>query len=60
MRANDVTPAQVAAFIRDYRLRDNVADGTDVPERYEDRLDERLYLTAMTGSDLRRPACGAG
>ncbi len=57
MRANGVTREDVAAFIRNYRLYENVANPKDVPERYRDRLGERLYLTAMSPAELRRPGC---
>ena len=57
MEANDVTPEEIAAYIRNYRLGDNVARLEDVPERFRDRVNQRLYLTAMSAAELDRPAC---
>ncbi|MGH2698282.1 MAG: alkaline phosphatase family protein [Actinomycetota bacterium] len=60
MRANQVTPRQIAAFIRNYRLHENATDLENLPERFQERLNERIYLTAMTPAELRRSACSRG
>jgi Type I phosphodiesterase / nucleotide pyrophosphatase len=57
MRANDVTFENISAFIRNYRLHENAPNVDRVPNRFKDRLNERIYLTAMSGRELKLPAC---
>ena len=57
MRANDVTFEDISAYIRNYRLHENTTDVERVPDRFKDRLNERIYLTAMSGRELKSPAC---
>ncbi|MFN2586748.1 MAG: alkaline phosphatase family protein [Actinomycetota bacterium] len=52
MRRNEVTAADVAAFVRDYRIADNVTDTNKVLPRFQDRTNERLFLTALTPEAL--------
>jgi hypothetical protein len=52
MRRNDVTAAEVAEFVRDYRIRDNVTDTNEVGSRFEGRTNARLFLTALTPDAL--------
>jgi hypothetical protein len=52
MRRNDVTAEQVARFVRNYRIEDNVTDTNEVGPRFEDRTRERLFLTALTPEAL--------
>ncbi|MDQ3953438.1 MAG: alkaline phosphatase family protein [Actinomycetota bacterium] len=52
LERNDVTAADVAAFVRDYRIRDNVTDTNQVQPRFEGRTNERLFLTALTPEAL--------
>lgn len=54
MKRNHVTPDDVAAFIRDYRIRDNVAAGSSLPSAFKDRGAERLFLTALTPPELKK------
>ncbi|MDQ4025329.1 MAG: alkaline phosphatase family protein, partial [Actinomycetota bacterium] len=61
MRRNDVTAAEVAEFVRDYRIEDNVTDTNKVLPRFEDRTNERLFLTALTPEALKDAlACARG
>jgi hypothetical protein len=57
MRANNVTFEDISAFIRNYRLHENATDADRVPNRFRDRLNQRIYLTAMSGRELELPAC---
>jgi hypothetical protein len=52
MRKNRVTAADVARWIRGYRLGDNVPTGKRIPESFVGREDERLYLTALTPAEV--------
>jgi hypothetical protein len=52
MERNDVTAAEVAEFVRGYRISDNVTDTNEVGPRFEDRTNERLFLTALTPEAL--------
>jgi hypothetical protein len=54
MRRNDIIPEQVASFIRNYRIKDNVTDGENVPAAFEGRERERLFLTALTPDAWKR------
>lgn len=54
MKRNDITPEQVASFIRNYRIKDNVAGGGRVPASFQDRENERLFLTALTPPAWKR------
>lgn len=53
MERNDVTAAEVAEFVRDYRIRDNVTDTNEVGPSFEGRENERLFLTALTPDALK-------
>lgn len=52
LKKNMVTAADVAAFVRDYRIKNNVTPTNQVLERFEGRTDERLFLTALTPKGL--------
>ncbi len=54
MRRNHVTADQVAAYIRSYRISDNVKKGATVPRAFQDKLNQRLFLTALTPPQLKR------
>lgn len=54
LRANDVEATEISAFLRDYRLKDNVPEGESIPREYAARAEERLFLTALTPSELDR------
>jgi hypothetical protein len=47
---NGHSPEDVAAFLREYRVSDNVTQRTRerFEEEFTDRADERLYITALT------------
>ncbi|HYP23968.1 MAG TPA: alkaline phosphatase family protein [Actinomycetota bacterium] len=61
MERNDVTAAEVAEYVRDYRISDNVTDTNKVGERFEGRENERLFLTALTPEALEEAlACARG
>lgn len=61
LERNDVTAAEVAEFVRDYRISDNVTDTNEVGERFEGRENERLFLTALTPEALEEAlACARG
>jgi hypothetical protein len=52
MRANGVTPEDVASFMSRYRIGDNIPDGGQVPKGYEKRLDERIFDAVLPGRKL--------
>ncbi|MFN2586751.1 MAG: alkaline phosphatase family protein [Actinomycetota bacterium] len=52
MEANGVTPEQVASFLSRYTIGDNIAEGADVPEGFEKRLDERIFDAVFPGRKL--------
>jgi hypothetical protein len=52
VKKNNVDPAEIAAFVRDYRIGDNVTPSNQVLKRFEGRTDERLFLTALTAEEL--------
>jgi predicted AlkP superfamily pyrophosphatase or phosphodiesterase len=52
MKRNDLTPSDLAAWIRDYRIEDNATG--PLPEAFKDRGDERIFLTALTPDALKR------
>jgi hypothetical protein len=52
VKANHVDPADIAAFVRNYRIGDNVTPSNQVLKRFEGRTDERLFLTALTPGEL--------
>lgn len=61
-KALGVSWKEVAQFVADYRLEDNVTDESRelFNERFAERADERLYLTALTPEQLRdEMACAA-
>lgn len=52
MRANDVTPEQIASFLSRYRMGDNIPEGGEIPQGYEDRLDEPIFAAVFPGRQL--------
>lgn len=54
LRRNGVTADDIAAFVRDYRIADNVTPTNKVLPRFEGRTDDHLFLAAMTPEDWRR------
>lgn len=47
MRTEGITLGEMANFILDYTIEDNVRDGQPVRRQYRDRLDERLFSAAF-------------
>jgi hypothetical protein len=54
MEANGVTPEQVSSFLSRYTIGDNIPEGAEVPEGFEDRLDERIFDAVFPGRKLPR------
>ncbi|HVF54435.1 MAG TPA: alkaline phosphatase family protein [Actinomycetota bacterium] len=54
LELNGVSAAQVAAFVRNYRIEDNVTATNQILPRFEGRTDERLFLSAFTPKGLER------
>lgn len=52
LERNDITAADVAEFVRRYRIEDNITPTNTVLPRFEGRTEERLYLTALTPEEL--------
>jgi predicted AlkP superfamily pyrophosphatase or phosphodiesterase len=52
MARNDVTPEQVAAFLRSYTIGQN-APNDDALGEFRNRTDERIFLTALTPDQLK-------
>ena len=52
MEANGVTPEQVSSFLSRYTVGDNIPDGAEVPEGWDDRLDERIFDAVFPGRKL--------
>ena len=52
MEANDVTATSVAGFLGDYRVSDNFTG--EPPASFKGDEDQRLFLSALTPSGLRR------
>ncbi|HEV2756391.1 MAG TPA: alkaline phosphatase family protein [Actinomycetota bacterium] len=52
MEANGVTPEQVSSFLSRYTIGDNIPEGAEVPEGFEDRLDERIFDAVFPGRKL--------
>jgi hypothetical protein len=52
MRVNKVTPGQVASFLSDYTIGDNIADGGDLPEGFEERAGEQIFRAVFPGGAL--------
>lgn len=49
---NDVEPADISAFLRTYTIGDNAPSKADLGD-FEDRADERVFLTALTPDELK-------
>lgn len=52
MEANGVTPEQVSSFLSRYTIGDNIPEGTEVPEGFANRLDERIFDAVFPGRKL--------
>ncbi|MDQ3985420.1 MAG: alkaline phosphatase family protein [Actinomycetota bacterium] len=59
MRASNVTAADISEFLRDYRISENVTSDEGL-RGFEGRSNERIFLTALTPSELEDAlACAA-
>ena len=56
MVANGVTPEDVSSFMSRYTIGDNIPEGADVPEGFEDRMDERIFDAVFPGRKLNEVA----
>lgn len=54
MAAAGVTSGDVTEFLRNYRIKDNIVAGDEAPDSFARKLDERLFLTALTPARLRQ------
>ena len=52
MQTNDVTPDQVAAFLNNYTVKDNIPEGRDVPDEYKGRLRDKIFVAAIPGASI--------
>jgi hypothetical protein len=53
MKINHVTPSEVAAFIRNYRVKDNLLN-PNLPSTYSGSENDRIYKVALTPPALKR------
>ncbi|MEA2517442.1 MAG: hypothetical protein QOG16_1280 [Actinomycetota bacterium] len=52
MRREGITLGEMADFLLDYTIRDNVRDGQHVRPQYQDRMDERLFDAAFPSNKV--------
>ena len=52
MEANGLTPEEVASFLTGYTIGENLPDGADPPEGYEERLDNRVFSAVIPGRQM--------
>lgn len=52
LERNGIAAADIAAYLRNYRIRDNVRSTSNLPAGFEARADERLFATALTPAEL--------
>ena len=52
VRRNKVDPAEVAEFLRNYTIGDNAPDEGSLGD-FKERVDERVFLTALTPDELK-------
>lgn len=57
LAANSVTLSEIARWIGDYRLRENLKGGEKVPGYYDGSPTDRIFDGVMVGSRLVVPAC---
>jgi hypothetical protein len=56
MQANGVTPEEVSSFMSRYTIGDNVPEGAEVPQGFENRTGERIFDAVFPGRKLDRVA----
>jgi hypothetical protein len=49
IRQSGTTPEEIASFLSRYTIGDNIPEGEEVPEGFEDRLDERVMSGVFPG-----------
>jgi len=54
MKREGITMADISNFLLDYKMRDNRADGQQVPAGYEARMDENLFAAAFPSHRVTR------
>jgi predicted AlkP superfamily pyrophosphatase or phosphodiesterase len=54
LRRNGITVEEIADFLITYAIGDNISEGMDVPDQYNNRLDELLFASAFPSDQKRR------
>lgn len=52
LKEHDVTPEDVADYLTGYTIGDNIAEGSEVPEGYQNRIDERIFSAVIPGRKI--------
>ena len=60
LAAHDVKPEEVADYLTGYTIGDNIAEGSDVPGGYEERLDERIFSAIVPGRRIDKVTACTG
>jgi Type I phosphodiesterase / nucleotide pyrophosphatase len=56
MKENGVTPERIASFLTDYTIGDNIPDGDEIPEGFEERLEEPIFDAVIPGRKITKVA----
>jgi hypothetical protein len=56
LKRNGVTPEEVASYLTQYSMGDNIPDGEDVPRVFRSRLDERVFAAVIPGRRMNELA----
>ncbi len=61
LKKEGITSAEVADFLLDERIEDNIPEGVDVPDTYDGRRDERIFSAVFPSRRMPRiMACAEG
>ena len=52
LKRNGITPGTVATLLSDYTIGDNLSASRDLPPKFTDRLDEKIFAAVVPGKRL--------
>jgi predicted AlkP superfamily pyrophosphatase or phosphodiesterase len=54
MKRNDITSEDIAAYLRNYTIEDNAPSESAIGDNFKDRIEEKVFLTALTPDELKQ------
>jgi predicted AlkP superfamily pyrophosphatase or phosphodiesterase len=53
LKRNDIMASDIAAYLRNYTIEDNAPVVDEIGDNFKDKIDEKVFLTALTPQELK-------